>query len=96
MANKKTKKEDKDFFLHQIIEAMKMSKGVYRNEVYLLIAISTVTMLFDKFKLFKFLEDREITLKDYEKWFEKPAKEAGYDELFYSKLFGEECKNEKK
>lgn len=100
MAKKKTTKddekiEDKDFFLHEIIGAMKMSKGIYRGNGHLVISIATIEMLFDKLQLAQYLEENEVTVEDYKKYFQQRAKEVEIDEYIYNKLF-KGCKNERK
>ena len=83
---------DRDFFLNDLIEAMKTSEGIYSSIGYLTVAVSTITMLFDKLQLTKFMEDVEVSIEDYERWFEASAKENGVDKIVYDKLFGD--KNE--
>ncbi len=80
---------DRDFFLNDIIEAMTQSKGIFSSVGHLVVAVSTITMLFDKLQLTDFLHDREVSIEDYEQWFEKSAKENDVDQLIYKKLFGD-------
>ncbi len=99
MATKKTKKddnkiEDRYFFLDEIVNAMQMSKGIYRGRGHLVISIATLEMLFDKLQLAQFLNNNEITKEDYKKYFEQSAIENSINKYVYDKLF-KGCKNGK-
>jgi hypothetical protein len=99
MANKQIDKdneklENKYFFLDEIINSMKMSKGIYRGKGHLIISIATLEMLFDKLQLAQFLNRNEVTVEDYKKYFEQSATESGISDYVYNKLF-KECQNER-
>ena len=99
MANKQIDKDDKKlenkyFFLDEIINSMKMSKGIYRGKGHLVISIATLEMLFDKLQIAQFLNKNEVTIEDFKKYFEQPAIESGINDYVYNKLF-KECQNER-
>lgn len=83
-------KVERDFYLNELIACMEQSEGVYNSIASKIVAISTIKMLFDLLDITAYIEQKDVSKSDYEKWFLKPAEEYGYDKIIYDMLFGDE------
>lgn len=90
-------KVERDFYLNELIACMEQSEGVYPGIASKFVAISTIKMLFELLDITTFIEQKDVSRADYEKWFKELAEKYGYDEIIYDVLLndGNEDEDEK-
>ena len=90
----KANRNEYNFFLKNILDAIEQSIGIYENHSYKIVAMSSLELMWDKLNVDEYYMSYDITEEDYLEYFEKRAKENNIDKYIHWVMFNEENQDE--
>jgi len=83
-----------NYFLKNILEAIETSSGIYENDTFKVVAMSSIELMWDKLEVDYYYHNHDLTEQDFCDYFEKRAAKANIKEYIHWVMFELEKENE--
>ena len=90
----KENRNEYNFFLKNILDAIEQSSNIYENNLYKIVAISSLELMWDKLNVDDYYHNYDITEEDYLEYFSRRTKENNVDNYIHWVMFDEENQDE--
>ena len=86
----KINRNEYNYCLKNILEAIETSSGIYENNAFKVVAMSSLELMWDKLEVDNFYHSYDFTEEDYLKYFLKRTKEKNIDKYIHWVMFNSE------
>ncbi len=90
----KVNRNEYNYFLKNILEAIEQSSDIYENDAFKIVAMATLELMWDKLEVDNFYYGYDIVEEDYLKYFLKRTKAKNIDKYIHWVMFKSEKENE--
>lgn len=86
----KINRNEYNYFLLNILEAIETSSGIYENDAFKVVAMATLELMWDKLEVDNFYHNHDLNEQDFCDYFEKRAAKANIKEYIHWVMFKSE------
>jgi len=79
-----------NYFLKNILEAIETSSGIYENDTFKVVAMSSIELMWDRLDVDFYFHNYDVTEEDYLKYFEQRTAKANIKEYIHWVMFNSE------